>query len=454
MSMLCLVEHDPVLGESLADRFALEGMDARWFRSAEEAEGPLRSEPFAVVVCDIRLPDVTGDKLFERLRATRPVVPPFVFLTGCGDLGRAPELLTLGAADYITKPFDPDRLIARVHDLLAGGRPAGASRLGVSAAMARVERLLARLAPLDTTVLVRGETGSGKEIVARRLHRLSGREPFIAVHCAALAEGLAESELFGQEKGAFTGAQRVHPGVFERADGGTLFFDEIGDLPLPLQGKLLRVLQERAVVRVGGRAPIPVDTRLVLATHQNLEQRVADGRFREDLLFHIKVVELRLPPLRKRREDIVWLARRFLADCNERRGGAESKRTLTADAVNALESHDWPGNVRELRHTIERACIVADGEALTAADLFQPGLGAGSRPAATDPSVANTDLVELAPTGADASLDDDRATGERNSSESRLKDSEGRATVTAKVLGINRKSLWERMKRLDIRKKD
>ena len=434
MNRLCLVEDDPIMGESLADRFALEGIDASWFRTAEEAEAALVRESYAAVVCDIRLPGLSGDALFERLRASRALVPPFIFVTGFGDLNRAVELLKLGAADYITKPFDLDRLIGRVSDLLSAstGRQSGAaSPLGESEAMRRLDRLLQRIAPLDTTVLIRGETGCGKEVIARRLHALSGREPFIAVNCAALVESLAESELFGHERGAFTGANQTHAGVFERADGGTLFLDEVGDMPLPLQAKLLRVLQEQQVMRVGGRAPIPVSARLVLATHQDLEAMIADGRFREDLFFRINVVELKVPPLRERREDILQLTQCFLDDCSERRGMA--RRSLDLDAKDALRAHDWPGNVRELRHTIERACIFADGERLRAADLFDPGAAA-----------AVDDHAES------ESLQSYLAVCERRYIEHSLEDNQGRVSDTAETLGISRKSLWQRMKRFGI----
>jgi DNA-binding NtrC family response regulator len=436
MSRLCLVEDDPIMGESLTQRFALEGIDALWLRSAEEAEQALRGGSFGAVVCDIRLPGLSGDQLFERLRTSRPVLPPFVFITGFGDLSRAVELLKLGAADYITKPFDLDRLIARVMQLLGPGaaRPGDAGRLGVSGAMDRIEKLLARIAPRDTMVLIRGETGTGKEVVARRLHQLSGRGPFVAVNCAALVETLAESELFGHERGAFTGATQAHAGVFEQAHGGTLFLDEIGDMPLPLQAKLLRVLQDRAVVRVGGQRPIPVDTRLVLATHQDLEALIGEGRFREDLFFRINLLELRIPPLRERRDDILWLARCFLDDCGRRRG--DRMRQLEADAEQALSTHDWPGNVRELRHTIERACIFSDAETLRAGDLFEPGL---SEPGDGDP--------------AEDSLDHYLASCERRYIETRLEAHAGRVAATAETLGISRKSLWQRMKRLGIRRK-
>jgi two-component system response regulator HydG len=434
MNRLCLVEDDAIMGESLTDRFALEGIDACWCRSAEEAEQRLVAEHFSAVVCDIRLPGLSGDRLFERLRQRRPVLPPFIFITGFGDLDRAVELLKLGAADYITKPFNLDHLLNRVRDL-ARGIPAARERedrLGVSSAMARVDDLLGRIAPLDTTVLIRGETGTGKEVVARRLHQLSQRGAFVAVNCAALVESLAESELFGHERGAFTGAQQAHTGVFERATGGTLFLDEVGDMPLPLQAKLLRVLQERAVLRVGGRAPIPVDTRVVLATHQDLESLIRQGRFREDLYYRINVVELKIPPLRERRDDIPWLARCFLEDCGSRRGGRNL--LFTADAQDALSAHDWPGNVRELRHTIERACIFADGDSLRAVDLFDPG---------------SADPGETAP---EDTLDAYLASCERRYIESSLQANEGRVTATAERLGISRKSLWERMKRLGIRR--
>jgi two-component system response regulator HydG len=435
MNRLCLVEDDPIMGESLADRFALEGIDTCWCRDAEEAEGHLLTEAFEVVVCDIRLPGLHGDQLFERLRGRRAALPPFVFVTGHGDLDRAVELLRLGAADYITKPFDIDHLLRRVRDLTGGIPLAGDApvQLGVSPAMERVDNLLRRIAPMDATVLIRGETGTGKEVVARRLHQLSGRGPFVPVNCAALVETLAESELFGHERGAFTGANQAHAGVFEQAQGGTLFLDEVGDMPLPLQAKLLRVLQERTVVRVGGKGPIPVDARVVLATHQDLEGRILDGRFREDLFFRINMVQLRIPPLRERPEDVPWLAQRFLADCGKRRGGRQLRLDARAEA--ALAEHNWPGNVRELRHSIERASIFADGELLRAVDLFEPSQDAGC-------------AVET-----DESLDRYLSECERRYIAQRLEANAGRVAATAERLGISRKSLWERMKRLGIQRK-
>jgi DNA-binding NtrC family response regulator len=245
-----------------------------------------------------------------------------------------------------------------------------------------------------------------------------------------LVESLAESELFGHERGAFTGATQTRVGVFEQADGGTLFLDEVGDMPLAFQAKLLRVLQEQQVTRVGGRTPIRVSARLVLATHQDLETMIADGRFREDLFFRINVVELKVPPLRERRADIPRLTQCFLDDCSQRRG--MPRRSLELDAEEALRAHDWPGNVRELRHTIERACIFAEGERLRAIDLFDPGTAAVAE---------NPEAV---------SLQTYLAGCERRYIEHRLEDNHGRVSDTADTLGISRKSLWERMKRFGI----
>jgi len=432
MKRLCLVEDDEIMGESLAMRFRLEGFDVRWHRDAESADQALSGDAACAVVCDIRLPGIPGDRWFESLRGRCAVLPPFIFITGHGDLERAVELLKLGAADYVTKPFDIDRLLLRVRELAGDVAlpPAGAPILGVSRVMQRLEQLIERLAPLDSTVLITGETGTGKEVVARHLHALSGRNPFVAVNCAALVENLAESELFGHERGAFTGAARTHAGVFERANGGTVFLDEIGDMPLNLQTKLLRVLQDREVVRVGGTQPIAANARVVLATHQDLAARVAEGRFREDLYYRIDVARLHIPPLRERPEDIPWLAQRLLDECARRSGSP--KPGLGPDVERRLSEHPWPGNVRELKHTLERACIFADGPRLHAADLFA---AANAEPA---------EDMEAEP------LESYLSQCEKRYIEDALRTNAGRMGVSAEKLGISRKSLWERMRRLAI----
>jgi len=436
VSGLCLVEDDLIMGESLVERFRLEGLETAWHRDAEAAELALKHQGFDLVICDIRLPGRSGDELFERLRHSGVTLPPFIFITGYGDLERAVDLLKNGAADYITKPFVLDQLLSQVRRLIAGPGGAGSETgaLGVSAPMARIQALVERVAPLDTTVLITGETGTGKEVVARLIHTLSGRGDFVPVNCAALVETLAESELFGHERGAFTGAHQAHPGLFERATGGTLFLDEIGDMPLALQAKLLRVLQERALVRVGGRKLIPTDIRIILATHQNLEDLVAAGRFREDLFYRINVVQLRVPALRERPEDIPWLAQCFLKECARRAGGPP--RQLSEEAEQALREHAWPGNVRELRHTLERACIFCDGPRLTRADIFP------------------TTPVDEQRCEPEPSLESYLEGCERRYIERALEVNEGRIMLTAQHLGISRKSLWERMRRLAIRRPD
>lgn len=433
MIQLCLVEDDPIMGESLAERFALEGQQVSWYKNAELAEQAIIEHDFAIVVCDISLPGKSGYQLFEELQQCRVVLPPFIFITGFGDLDRAVELLKLGAADYITKPFDLDYLLQRVNDLVNSSLTGGSEEqvLGISPAMQRLENILKRIAPLDTTVLITGPTGSGKEMVARRLHELSGRGAFLAVNCAALVENLAESELFGHERGAFTGAARSHAGVFERATGGTLLLDEIGDMPLLLQAKLLRVLQDRMVSRVGGSDTISFDTRVVIATNQDLESRVSEGSFREDLFYRINVVHIDLPPLCERREDILWLAQRFLKECSRHQN--KKPMRLDVEAEQFLLEHKWPGNVRELRHALERACIFADGEYLRVEHLC-----------ADCCSTIDSKTSEQ-------SLDDYLSACERRYIESSLDTNDGRIGDTAENLGISRKSLWSKMKRLCIR---
>ena len=433
MIQLCLVEDDPIMGESLADRFALEGLQTSWYKNAESAEQAIIEHDFAIVVSDIRLPGKSGDQLFERLRQRSAVLPPFIFITGHGDLNRAVELLKLGAADYITKPFDIDHLLQRVNDLVSGSstRHSDGHVLGISPAMIRLENILKRIAPLDSTVLITGPTGSGKEMVARRLHELSGRNAFLAVNCAALVENLAESELFGHERGAFTGAASRHAGVFERASGGTLLLDEIGDMPLALQAKLLRVLQDRVVSRVGSSDTIHVDTRVVVATNQELESKINDGSFREDLFYRINVVHLVLPPLSARQEDILWLAQRFLTECSLHQNRRPMR--LDAEVEQFLLEHKWPGNVRELRHTLERACIFADDDCLHVEDM-------------------RSDYCSpIEPKTNETSLDDYLSGCERRYIENSLDANDGRIGVTAEHLGISRKSLWVKMKRLCIR---
>lgn len=436
---ICLIEDDPIMGESLVERFTLDGIPTEWFRRAGDGQAALETRRFEAVLCDVRLPDRSGTEMFLELRKTRADLPPFLFITGYGELQDAVTVIKMGAADYIMKPFNVDQLIERVKHLAlpqSTHADSAGHTLGISPAMVQIERLLHRLAASDTNVLITGETGVGKEVVARRLHKLGlERRPgeFAALNCAALPESLAESELFGHEKGAFTGATHRHIGMFERADGGTLFLDEIGDMPLSTQVKLLRALQDKAIERVGGIAPIPVDARVVCATHKDLQTMVSAGEFREDLFYRINVLKIEVPPLRERRDDILWLARYLLKGHAARLGTAT--RALHPEVERDLLEHPWPGNVRELSHCLERACVLSDSTMLTSADLFPEAHGTGID----------------APMSADPTLQEYLLDCERRFIRQSLASHDYRVTQTAEHLGISRKTLWEKMKRLGIK---
>lgn len=431
---ICLIEDDEIMGESLADRLNLEGFSFDWHRNGRAACTALRSQSYALAISDIRLPDMTGDALFEQLLSERRSLPPFIFITGHGDIDTAVRLLKAGAHDYITKPFDLDVLIDKINAVIAPGNKLGSAELGQSPAMRQIESMLHRLAASDASVLITGETGVGKERVAKALHQLSGsNNPFIAVNCGALTESLLEAELFGYEKGAFTGAARTKKGVFEQADGGTLFLDEIGDMPLNMQVKLLRALQERQVVRVGGEEQRKVNIRLVCATHQSLQERVASGAFREDLYYRINVVELRIPPLRDRPEDILPVARYLLAEINGFQGKAPP--SLTPSAEHALKTYPWPGNIRELKNALERATLMSDGRTISHDFLFD-------RPA---PQLGSTqDIV--------GSLRGYLFDCERDFIVRALDSHKWQIQSCADSLGISRKNLWEKMRKMGIDK--
>jgi DNA-binding NtrC family response regulator len=436
---LCLIEDDVIMGESLCDRFTLEGLTFDWHRDGHSAMRSIGRESYSAIISDVRLPDVDGEDLLRTLLATGVRLPPFLFITAYGSVDRAVEAVKLGAADYITKPFDIEQLIEKTRDLIGAPRlrtsdDSGDAVLGVSPAMRRIEELLPRLASHGDTVLITGESGVGKERVAQLLHTLhpglAGR-PFVAVNCSALTESLLESELFGHERGAFTGAGRSRRGLFEQAEGGTLFLDEIGDMSPLMQAKLLRAIQERQIMRVGGERAIAVKLRLICATNKNLRQLVEQGRFREDLFYRVNVIQLRVPPLRERQDDVLWLARRFLAECA---GASAQPRRMSPQAESALLRYHWPGNVRELKHAVERACILALGLLIQPWDLFQSD---GLQDQADGP-IPDTTLA--------AYLRD----CEREFILRALEEHQWRVTETADALGISRKNLWEKLRKLGI----
>ena len=441
---ICLIEDDAIMGEALLDRFTIEGFDCDCYPTGRSAMLALKRKHYDAVICDIQLPDINGEDLFVQLNDGERELPPFVFITGYGAVDRAVRLLKLGAHDYLTKPLDIHALLRTVRDLCTRSRtPAtGEHTLGISSAMRAIEAMLPRLAGKTGSILITGESGVGKEAVAQALHRLgdpSGQQPFVAVNCGALTETLLEAELFGYTKGAFTGAVRDKKGVFEQADGGTLFLDEIGEMSPVMQVKLLRAIQERTIVRVGAETPISVSIRLVCATHQDLKKMVEAGRFREDLYYRIHVVHLHIPPLRERKDDILWLAQRLLnARAGDRTHAATApQRSLSRAAEQALLDYPWPGNIRELKHCLERACILSPKPVLSVEMLF--GQTWSEAPGEAQQSLGSID-----------SLNEYLQSCERKYIEEALALNNGRIGDTAASLKISRKNLWQKMKKLQI----
>jgi len=437
---ICLIEDDSILGESLLQRFSLEGFEVDLWRTASEAEAALCSRRYHVVVSDIRLPDRSGADLFIDLSHRLHGLPPFLFLTGHGSIDRAVELLKAGAADYLTKPFDADLLVQKIRGLAEEYGMLGSgenNQLGISPSMRRIAETLPRLARHASALLITGESGVGKEHVARQFHELAfiGQAAFVAVNCAAIPESLLESELFGFEKGAFTGAAKTKRGYFEQSDGGTLFLDEIGEMPLSMQAKLLRVLQERAIVRIGGEQTIAVDFKLVCATHRDLKEMVEQGHFREDLYYRIHVIQVRIPPLRERQDDIRWFLRHYVESFN--RANPQEARRIDPCTEQVLSRYAWPGNIRELKHAVERACILSPGPLLDAEAFFGEGLDGGDGQGSLSPSLSDYLLA-----------------CEKNYLQIALEKHAGHMTHTAEALGISRKTLWEKMRRLGMHHDD
>lgn len=365
-----------------------------------EALRALREEVFDVAILDLSMPGLDGLEVFEAI-GEDPNRPQVVFLSGHGTVATATRAMKLGAYDFLEKPVDGDRLVAIVwkaaqarqviarSELLEAAARRDAADVSIVTAdpgMLESLQLLSRVAPSDTSVLVHGESGTGKELIARELHRLSGRSdhPLVALNCAAVAESLAESELFGHEKGAFTGAATKKIGLVELADGGTLFLDEIGDLAPPLQAKLLRVLESRTFRRVGGTKEFPTNFRLVSATHRPLQQLVEDERFRGDLFYRINAIVLDLPPLRDRVVDIPLLVAHFL---EEFRPGETDWWTIEPEAMRMLEQYSWPGNIRELKNVMERVALLARDQTIKVSDLHTSlGPSTGSNGSSSSPS--------------------------------------------------------------------
>jgi DNA-binding NtrC family response regulator len=382
---ILIVEDRASLRKMLQHALEGEGYTVEAAASAEEGTARLAQAAFDLVLSDLKLPGASG---LEVVRAARAAQPPAaaIVMTAFGTVGAAVEAMKLGAADFLEKPVEIDELLRRVAASTGSSQAPASFRapgcppiVGSHPRLRAALRLLERVAPTESTVLLLGESGTGKELFARALHALSPRQrgPFVALNVAAIPETLVENELFGHEKGAFTGADRARPGRFELAQGGTLLLDEIGELPLAVQSKVLRVLEERTFERVGGGSTRRADVRLVAATNRNLRAMVEEGSFRSDLYFRLDVFPIELPALRERREDVPALARHLLVEIAARHGGAPPE--LGEDAAVVLSGESWPGNVRELANVLERAVILADGGTLSAGDLrpLLHSLGAG-----------------------------------------------------------------------------
>jgi two-component system response regulator HydG len=394
---LLVVDDHAAMAQLLADQLGDAGYAVERATSGPDALRRIRAAIPDLVITDLRMEDVDGFDVLAAVRDADPDVP-VVVMTAFGAIETAVEAMRRGAWHYLTKPFQlsevlllveralDERRVRRENEALRRGlaRADGAPSLtGGGPAMRAVRELVARVAPSTAPVLVTGESGVGKELVARALHAGSPRRdrPFVAVNCTALPEALLESELFGHRKGAFSGATEARRGLFVEADGGTLLLDEIGDMPAPLQAKLLRVLQDGEVRPVGSDAVRRVDVRIVAATNQDLAARIAEGRFRQDLLYRLDVVSIRVPPLRERREDLPELVDALLARARQRNPGARARRVAPA-ALARLAALPWPGNVRELENAIERLVLLAPGEEIGVEDLaaFAPALAAGEAP--------------------------------------------------------------------------
>lgn len=426
---VAVIEDDPVMGESLVQALSLEGCRVHWWKTGAEASRGLRSESADLVICDMRLPDTTGEALFLTHAALMPL-PPFLFVTAFGDIDQAVGLMRQGAADYVTKPFELAKVLARVQSLiLKNTAPHHGGDLGVSREMKGVEATLRRISELTSPVLITGETGVGKEVCARFLHGCSSRsqEPFIAVNCAAIPADVMERELFGY-RGA--SAQAFHRGFAERARGGILFLDEVSDLPLPLQAKLLRLVETREYHRLGGEQGMIFHGRIVCSTHRDLQALVKEGRFREDFFYRIGGMKIDVPPLRERLDDIPWLIGQFLEKFKSPGG---TVKQVSAQAVDAALAYSWPGNVRELRNRVERGVALARTDWIMPADLF--------------PEQAAVTQEQPRPF---ATLSEARDDAERRQIERALKETGGHMIEAARMLGISRTTLWEKMRRLGL----
>ena len=441
MARILLAEDDEIMRITVQDRLEKHFWQVDAVANGTEALEKLKIQNYHLVISDIRMPGVDGLELLDQVRQAAPYTD-IIMMTAYGGVDDAVDCLKKGAADYILKPFNMEDLVIRVSRIFemqtirarCSSLEDNCSELhseiiGNSKVIEGVHQVIQQVAPTDSTVLITGESGTGKELAAAGIHYNSRRadKPFVRINCAAMPEGLMESELFGHEKGSFTGAHSRKPGRFELADGGTLLLDEIGELPLPLQAKLLRVLQEGEYERVGGTGSIRVDVRILCATARDLEEDVKAGLFRQDLFYRLNVIPLIMPPLRERKDDIPDLVNHFLHEFSMKRGVALE---MGPDAMHQLVEYDFPGNVRELKNILERASVLTQDSTITLDDLPSDLAGAGKL----------ADISEF------STLADALARTEKELVVRALTKTMGKRAEAAELLGISRKNLWEKMK--------
>lgn len=440
------IDDEENIRNGLADNFELEGYDVKEASSGEEGLELIAQGGIDLVITDLRMDGISGSEVVKKVCSEHPGIPVIV-LTGHGSIDDATAALKAGAFDFLTKPLDLDHLNKIVKNALQGKILAEQNRelqakllksqngdemIGKSDSLNRVRQMISKAAPARASVLITGESGVGKELVAHAVHEQSERAkgPFVVVHCAALSETLIESELFGYEKGAFTGAENIHKGRFELADGGTIFLDEIGEVNLATQVKLLRVLQEHKFERVGGEKSIEVDVRVVAATNRNLEDEVKAGRFREDLFYRLNVVRIEMPALRERMDDIPLLMHSFLREFN-----IENKKNIKGfDKASkaAMIKYNWPGNIRELKNAVESAVVMCTGDEIKIEDLPRALRSQGEEKVITIPIGITMDEAE------------------KIIIQENLAANKGNKSKTADILGIGRKTLHRKLEELQI----